>query len=252
MPDYLTCIMHSESPEQLIANYVGVLEDSGYRGHIKIAFDEWNLRGWHHEGFPRKEVQDYKNPEVIRLVAAREKNDIASQYTMADALFSASFLNACLRHAEDVGMANIAPLVNTRGPLYVYSRGIVKRTHFYTLAMYANELEDRVGKLELETDQLSHGGKSVPVVDAIATVNESGKRWALALVNRHPEKAVVCTIKMKNRPLQGSYQAIVLAGDSPDSYNDIENPNRVVPRSEEHTSELQSRQYLVRRLLLEK
>jgi alpha-N-arabinofuranosidase len=68
------------------------------------------------------------------------------------------------------------------------------------------------------------------VVDAIATVNESGKRWALALVNRHPEKAVVCTIKMKNRPLQGSYQAIVLAGDSPDSYNDIENPNRVVPK----------------------
>ena len=44
------------------------------------------------------------------LVKAREKNDIASQYTMADALFTASFLNACLRHADDVGMANIAPL----------------------------------------------------------------------------------------------------------------------------------------------
>ena len=86
MPDYLTCIMHSESPEQMIANYIGVLQESGYRGRIKIAFDEWNLRGWHHEGFPRKEVQDYSNPEVIRLVAAREKNHIASQYTMADAL----------------------------------------------------------------------------------------------------------------------------------------------------------------------
>lgn len=54
MPDYLTCIIHSESPEQLIANYVGVLEDSGYRGRIKIAFDEWHLRSWHHPGFPRK------------------------------------------------------------------------------------------------------------------------------------------------------------------------------------------------------
>jgi hypothetical protein len=83
MPDYLTCIMHSESPEQMIANYIGVLQESGYRGRIKIAFDEWNLRGWHHEGFPRKEVQDYTNPEVIRLVAAREKNHIASQYTMS-------------------------------------------------------------------------------------------------------------------------------------------------------------------------
>ena len=164
------------------------------------------------------------------MVAAREKNDIVSQYTMADALFSASFLNACLRHAEDVGMANIAPLVNTRGPLYVHPQGIVKRTHFHTLAMYANELEKRVGKLEVEADPLPHNGKSVPVMDGIATVDESGKHWAIALVNRHPEKAVVCTVKMNDDLLQGSYQALSLTGDSPDSYNDIEHPNRVVPK----------------------
>ena len=164
------------------------------------------------------------------MIAAREKNDIASQYTLADALFSASFLNACLRHAEDVGMANIAPLVNTRGPLYVHPRGIVKRTHFHTLAMYANELENRVGRLDIKADTLAHSGKSIPVVDAIVTVNESGKHWAIALVNRHPEKAVACTVKMKDRPLQGSYQALVLAGDSADAYNDIQRPNRVVPQ----------------------
>ena len=159
------------------------------------------------------------------MVAAREKNHIASQYTMADALFSASFLNACLRHAEDVGMANIAPLVNTRGPLYVHPQGIVRRTHCHTLAMYANELEKRVGKLEIEADLLAHNGKSVPVVDAIATVNDSGKHWAIALVNRHPERAVACTVRMKDRLLEGQYSALVLAGDSPDSYNDIENPS---------------------------
>ena len=85
-------------------------------------------------------------------------------------------------------MANIAPLVNTRGPLLSIPQGIVKRTHFHALAMYANELESRVGKLEIEADQLAHDGKSVPVVDAIATVNESGQDWAIALVNRHPSK----------------------------------------------------------------
>ena len=72
---------------------------------------------------------------------------------MADALFSASFFNACLRHAEDVGMANIAPLVNTRGPLYVHPRGIVKRTTFHTLALYANQIGSRVGKLDLTIRQ---------------------------------------------------------------------------------------------------
>ena len=235
MPEYLTCIMTADSPEKTIADFTGVLDESGFRGRIKIAFDEWNLRGWHHPGFPRKEVQKYNDPEVIKLVAARAKNDIASQYTMADALFSASFLNACLRHAEDVGMANIAPIVNTRGPLYVHPKGIVKRTHFHTMAMYANELEDRVGTLDIKADKLAHGDKSVSLVDAIATVNKSGRNWAIALVNRHPDKEVACTVKMKDKLVEGTFDAIVLSGDSAEAYNDIEHPNRVVPEKTKAT-----------------
>jgi len=230
MPDYLTCVMHSESPEQMIGDCIGVLEEAGYRGRIKIAFDEWNLRGWHHPGFPRKTVQDYNDPEVQRLVAARENNALASQYTMADALFSASFFNACLRHAGDVGMANIAPLVNTRGPLFVHPKGIVKRTHFHAMAMYANELEPRVGKLELESGQLRHGNRSLPVLDGVATVDIAGRKWAVALVNRHPAKPVACTVRMLGRLLDGEYAAVVLAGDSPEAFNDIENPARVMPQ----------------------
>jgi len=230
MPDYLSCIMRSDGPEETITRFISVLEESGYRGRIKIAFDEWNLRGWHHPGFPRKTVQDYDDHEVIKLVKEREKNDIASQYTMADALFSASFLNACLRHAQDVGMANIAPIVNTRGPLFVHPQGIVRRTHFHTLAMYANQLQARVGQLDIEAGNLRHDNRSIPVVDAIATVDESDRHWAIALVNRHPSENVECTVKLGHSQLDGEYKATVLTGDSPDAYNDIENPDRVVPR----------------------
>jgi alpha-N-arabinofuranosidase len=160
----------------------------------------------------------------------RQQNDVAGQYTMADALFSASFFNACLRHADEVGMANIAPIVNTRGPLFVHPKGIVKRTHFHTMAMYANELHPRVGKLDLTADELCRGGQSIPVADAVVTVDDSGKNWAIALVNRHPELEVACTVTMQDPIPDGSHEAIVLAGDSPDSYNDIEHPERVVPR----------------------
>jgi alpha-N-arabinofuranosidase len=174
-------------------------------------------------------VQDYNDPEVIELIAAREKNEIAAQYTLADALFSASFLNACLRHAEDVGMANIAPIVNTRGPLQVHPKGIVKRTHFHTLAMYANELEDRVAESAVAADPLTHGDKSIAAMDAIATVDEAGKQWAIALVNRHPDREAACIVKLKDTLLDGLYEATVLAGDSAEAYNDIEHPNRVAP-----------------------
>ncbi len=229
LPDYLTCIFKSEEPEKALTDFVGILEESGYRGKIKIAYDEWNLRSWHHPKFPRTTVQNYTAPEVVRLVKEREKNEIPSQYTMADALFTASFFNACLRHADDVAMANIAPLINTRGPLHVHPKGIVKRTHFHAMAMYANELEPRVGKLALLSDQLKRGRESVPVADAIATVDESSSRWAIALINRHPGKPLACTLRLGNRAVDGTFPAVVLQGDSPEAYNDIERPDRVVP-----------------------
>jgi alpha-L-arabinofuranosidase len=91
-------------------------------GHFYFTPDEWNLRGWHHPvlGDFRKEM-DY---------SARNKNDINSTYTMADALFSACFLNSCLRNARDVEIACFSPVVNARGAIYVHPKGIVKRTTF--------------------------------------------------------------------------------------------------------------------------
>ena len=236
MPDYLTCILKSEGPEQAIRDYIRILDDSGYRGRIKIAYDEWNLRSWHHPGFPRKTVQDYNDPEVAKLVKAREQSEIASQYTMADALFTASFFNACLRHAEDVGMANIAPIVNTRGPLFVHRGGIVKRTHFHAMALYANQLGPCVGKLRLEAGQLARGNESVPVADAIATVDEAGSKWVLALVNRHPDQPLGCTVRFGDRPIRGTFNALVLAGDSPEAFNDVRHPDRVVPEKRAFTA----------------
>ena len=230
MPDYLTCIVKSEEPEKTLVDFVRILDESGYRGKIKIAYDEWNLRSWHHPKFPRTKVQNYDDPEVIRLVKERAKNEIPSQYTMADALFTASFFNACLRHADDVAMANIAPIINTRGPLHVHSKGIVKRTHFHAMAMYSNELQTRVGKLTLLAEPLKHGKDSVPVADAIATVDESGRRWSIALINRHPSQPLTCTVRLKDRALDGAFAAIVLESDSPEAYNDIERPDRVAPK----------------------
>ncbi len=42
-------------------------------------------------------------------------------------------------------------------------------------------------------------------------------------------------MKMKDRLLDGEHAALVLAGDSPDSYNGIENPDRVTPQKTTRT-----------------
>jgi alpha-N-arabinofuranosidase len=253
-PDYLGSVILSEGPEKTISSVIDIIDEAGYRGRIKIAFDEWNLRGWHHPGFPRKQVSNTDN--VGELIKRRDINADAAQYTMADALFSASFLNACLRHAEDVDMANIAPIVNTRGPLYVHPDGIVRRTTFHTLAMYANELESRVGRIDIESGTLERNERvidhivrqlterrdyfsaekfkrdtlqPIPMIDGIATVDESGRQWSIAIVNRRPSKQVACKVKMNDALLTGTYEAKILSGDSPDAFNSVEHPDRVVP-----------------------
>ena len=227
---YRQCIGFSEGPEKTFTSVIKIIEEAGLRGKIKIAYDEWNLRGWMHPGFPRKRVVQADDEKAAEFITKRDINDINDQYTMGDALFTASFLNACLRHCEDVGMANIAPIVNTRGPLYVHPKGVVRRTTFHTLAMYANELEERVVPLKLEAGGVSNRAKDL---DAVATVDESGKTWAVALVNRHPSEPLACTVELGDWLPDGMFDATILAGDSPEAFNDVDRPDRVVPEKTE-------------------
>lgn len=87
-PDYLTCMMLAEKPDVHLLTAIRSLDGGGVRGRMKIAFDEWNLRSWHHPGFsghrPRK--VDDADPAVAALIKARGKSDDASLYTMADAV----------------------------------------------------------------------------------------------------------------------------------------------------------------------
>ena len=203
-----------------------LLETTGFKGKIKIAFDEWNLRGWHHPGFPGGGAE----PD---LIARRAENNRNETYTMADAVFSAGLLNACLRHAEDVRMACMAPVVNARGPLFVHPKGIVRRTTFHVLKMYADLLEPNVVAGQVSSEPLQSGGKSVPALDAVVTCSDDRARFAVALVNRHPDLSVNCKLNLSAPPRDGAVKARLLSGDSPDAYNDVDRPGRVVPETRE-------------------
>lgn len=216
--DYRTCMTRALDPEKDIRFTEELLGSAGYAGKIGIAFDEWNLRGWHHP--------NGNSPEAI---AARAKADINSTYTMADAVFSAGFLNSCLRHARTVQMANMSPVVNTRGPLFVHPRGIVKRTTFHVLKIYSDLLAPNVADAYVGADDFIHEKKSVPVLDAVVTASDDWKQMTFALVNRHPEREVSCSVKVDGVPIEGTLAATMLTGDSPDAYNDIPKPDRVTP-----------------------
>ncbi|MEO6732224.1 MAG: alpha-L-arabinofuranosidase C-terminal domain-containing protein [Ferruginibacter sp.] len=217
--DYVTCMLKTTKPEEQIKHTIDILKKTGNDKKIKIAFDEWNLRNWHHPGHG----QHLKGMDI----KARDKNDINAIYTMADALFSACFLNSCLRNSEYVTMACMAPVVNTRGPLYVYPEGIVKRTTYHVMSLYANKLQPNVLPSSIRSDSLTNGKISVADVDAIVTCSDDKKIFSIVLVNKDPQKEAKCDLGIGK--IDGAFNATILSGDSPDAFNDIEKPDRVIP-----------------------
>lgn len=215
--DYMTAIMQCESPERMIEATRNVIGAAGFTGKVRIAFDEWNLRGWHHpDGTGNDKIQ------------ARDLNDVPSTYTMADALFSASFFNACLRNADVVTMANVAPSVNTRGPLYAHADGIVKRTTFHAMKMYVDHTRERMIVTRAEGPRLEHKGRSIAKVDTIASADNAGT--TIAIVNRDPAASADCRIILDGQILRGEFSADILDGKFADAFNSVDAPDAVVPR----------------------
>ncbi len=228
--DYLHSIAHCEAPERQIGQAIELLGQTGFGDRIRIAFDEWNLRGWHHPGFPGG------GANRLDEIKERDENDWNQTYTMADAVFSASFLNACLRQAKYVQMACMAPVVNVRGPLFVHPKGIVKRTTFHVLKMYSDLLQPNVaaGRVVAEplaVEPLAVDQAAVATLDAVATCGDDRRRWAVALVNRHPERPARWRLDVGGAIQRA--QLTILSGDSPDAFNDVQHPNRVVPETRE-------------------
>lgn len=215
---YLAAMLECERPDAAIAQTRAVITAAGFKDRIGIAFDEWNLRGWHHPAG--------NSPQALE---ARNRNDLAETYTMADAVFSAGFLNACLRNADLVQMANISPSVNTRGPLFVHDGGVVRRTSFHALKLYVDHLLPRLTDCHVVCDRLTHEGRSVAAVDAV--VSAEADRLALLVTNRHPDLPVAMTLRVDGQNPSGEFALTSLDGDSPDAFNSVDQPDRVVPRA---------------------
>ncbi len=221
---YADCMMRSVKPEAQIFDTIAILEEAELSDRVRIAFDEWNLRGWHHPG-------NYPIRKSEELLKERDKNDLNDTYTMADACFSGCFLNACIRQAKHIYMANMAPVVNTRGPLFVHPKGIVKRTTFHVLKMYGEFLQPNMVASSVRCDAFAHSGESVPVLDAVVTCSDDRRAVSMAIVNRHPDATVVCRPMLANASGNSRPTVTILAGPSPDAYNDVNHPERVKPET---------------------
>lgn len=218
---YEQCMAFTSQPDHSVRRVRGILTAMKLDDRIKIAFDEWNLRSWHH---PKAHtVKQGRYPEEYLL--PRDKNDDNSTYTMADAVFTACFLNAMNRNCDIVGMANFAPILNTRGCIYSYDTGIVLRSTYHVFDLYVNYMGDIVldswGEEMPRMTVIDKGGVMTEVeeLDILATKWSDRPGIAVAIVNKHISQSR--SIQLNLEDWEGETILFTLNGESADAYNDV-------------------------------
>lgn len=220
--DYTQCMGYTQTLTDTIDRVRGTLASVGLENKICIAFDEWNLRGWHHpnshsvSGGLRKE--DYLYP--------RDQNDDNTKYSVADVIFTACFFNTCHRNADLVQMANFAPIVNTRGCIFTYKDGIVLRGTYHVFDMYVHYMGDTVidswceHAPKMRVDGSGTSPSEIDALDVVASTNSEGI-LSIAVVNKDPKESHRLSFVFEPGYHPASYRICTVTGSSTESYNDV-------------------------------
>ena len=226
--DYEQVMAYTDRIGHSIDEVRGLLTAMKLDRKIKIAFDEWNLRGWYHPNVHT--IRQGRTKE--EYLYPRDLNDDNTRYTMADAVFTACFLNALNRNCDIVGMANYAPIVNTRGCIYTWQGGIVLRSTYHVFDLYVNYMGDVVlDAWSEEMPKLSVKHKNgadltVDALDVLATGWSDQEGIAVAVVNKDPEKEQTVTLDLTalSQLPKGQMQAVLytVSGNTTESYNDVD------------------------------
>ncbi|MBQ9119696.1 MAG: alpha-N-arabinofuranosidase [Lachnospiraceae bacterium] len=222
LADYEACMAFTERIDRQVDVVRGMLKALDLEKKIKIAFDEWNLRSWHHPN-----VHTIKQGvDKAEYIAPRDKNDDNSAYTMADAVFTACFLNAMNRNCDIVKMANFAPILNTRGCIYSHKDGIVLRSTYHVFDLFANYMGDTVVDLwvdgELPKWQVKNKWGAVTEIetlDMLATKWSTRPGLAISAVNKHRTEAQTIVLDCCAGKKVTVY---MLQGKDENAYNDVD------------------------------
>jgi alpha-N-arabinofuranosidase len=143
--------------------------------------------------------------------ASRGRNALEEKYNLEDALVIAGFLNAFIRNAHIVKMANMAQLVNVIAPIFTSETSMYRQTIYFPLALYANNshgtaLDIFVDSPVYDTEQW----KNVPYLDVTAAYK--GNQIIMNVVNRHLTEAIQAEVISQTGKFNGPFSVYEING----------------------------------------
>ncbi|HEY6899590.1 MAG TPA: alpha-L-arabinofuranosidase C-terminal domain-containing protein [Puia sp.] len=187
----------------------------GTKDPIYIAWDEYNV--WYRA----------RGGE-----AGRGKRALEERYNLEDALVVAEFLNAFVRNADIVKMANMAQLVNVIAPIFTSEKGMFRQTIYFPLELFANNVYGQSLDLFVEsgtysTEKFSLGmgesttrQKKVPYLDVSGSYKDG--EVFLCVVNRNKDEAITTDILSQNGAFSGDVQVTEVNGPGIKAGNDFD------------------------------
>jgi alpha-N-arabinofuranosidase len=201
------------------ADHVGARLKSRHR--LRLSVDEWNV--WHQSRFAGQDRLSYADDDPTLI------EDV---YDVADAVVVGSLLITLLRHADRVGIACQAQLVNVIAPILTRPGGAAwRQTIFHPFAQAAKAASGDVLLVEprcaaYDTDTLGE----VPLLSATATHDEETGAVTLLCANRSVDGPLELRADCRGFPGARVVEATVLTDDDVTAHNSEQQPDRVLPR----------------------
>jgi alpha-L-arabinofuranosidase len=185
---------------------------------VYIAWDEYNI--WYR----------WRSSSTMSGDIALEE-----RYNLEDALVVASFLNAFIRNADVVKIANMAQLVNVIAPIFTNEGGLFLQTIYHPLALFAQHAHGTALDVFVDSETYNTGSfalglgeqradlKNVPFLDVSATVN--GDEVIINVVNRHKDKAITTDILALEGQFTGQFEVFEVNGPDIKAMNDFGKTN---------------------------
>jgi alpha-N-arabinofuranosidase len=210
----------SEVIENRLTSYEGLIRgqtlDRRLTRAIPIAVDEWNV--WY---------------RTAGANTGTPPNLLEEVYDLQDALVVAMHLNAFIRHARTVRMANLAQLVNVIAPIVTGPDGLVLQSIFHPLEQFRRT----TGSVALDAwwdGETFSGGthQGVRTLDVSASLDPDARRLSVHVVNRDAELPQEVVIELADGCFAGDLRVSMVTGPSLSAANTFAEPDAVTATEE--------------------
>ncbi|MFP4056945.1 MAG: alpha-L-arabinofuranosidase C-terminal domain-containing protein [Candidatus Brocadiia bacterium] len=171
---------------------------------------------------------------ITELQLFTNRPHLPNNQTVSEALFLASTLHTAIRARGLVELINHTATLNHGGGLRKEREIVYPNPVYFTSRLYATQpgrwpVGIRVASPTVDVP--ARGGlpavEKCPYLDAIALAGEKGERLVLLAVNRHPDRALPATLRLRDFPAQEAVRVQTLRGRGPLDRNTWEEPRRV-------------------------